>query len=169
MSKRRATMGTCLVFLLDVICFSGRWEVYCLSGSWLCHQQEGPLAPGLCSHLQSASVWAWVRSNAFRDARPSSSHIYFLPFFWLPWNIFKCFAFAICVLYKMFVKYWFPPTMGLECSWRPFCFATWIHAALAAAKVLLCVPAPSVDLGPALGAGLVWWSQLGSHILFLIW
>lgn len=53
----------------------------------------------------------------------------------------------------MFVKYWFPSTMGLECSWRPFCFATLIHAALAAAKVLLCVPASSADLGPALGAG----------------
>lgn len=74
-----------------------------------------------------------------------------LPAAWFLWNIFKCFAFLICVLYKLFVKYWFPFTMRHECSWQSFCFTILTHAVLNSAQVLLCVPASSIDLGSVLG------------------
>lgn len=98
----------------------------------------------------SLKKWEYVLRNA-------SAHFLacLLPAVWLLWNIFKCFAFLICVLCKMFVKYWFPSTMGLECSWWSFCFTALIHAALAAAKVVLCVPASTTDLGSVLGTGFV--------------
>lgn len=153
-------MGICLVCLLDIICFLVRWRVYCFRWSWVCGKYQGPL-----SKVCVLTYREWVHQR-FCQGRPSetlratSLSISFLLSVQHPWNIFKCFAFPICVLYKMFAKYWFPSTRGLKAADGCFVSQLWFMQLLLLPKAF-CVPASSADLGSALGTGSVEWWQLG--------